>query len=244
MPAVELSRTAGRPVPFPVGTVAALLSRSIHKESARVMKKPISRTAVVLGAAAAAFGMAVGPASAVPSTQWDVTPSPANFTAVNSGSIILTANIPMSCTTSGASGTMQSAKGNPATVASINAVNFGTSTSPCTSVLGNVTTVATPPWTVVAVDYSNGVTTGYIGNVNAKVTAGACVFTVAGKASATYTNSTGILAVNSVAGDLSVTSVSGCGTVVTTATKPTFKGSYAVKVTGTSTIPVIVGSNP
>ncbi|MFE9610644.1 hypothetical protein [Streptomyces sp. NPDC006012] len=209
------------------------------------MKKPIRSTAVVLGAAAAAFGMAVAPASAVPSTVWTVNPTPANFTATNSGNIVLTANIPMTCTTSAASGTMQSANGNPATVASISAVTFGSSTSPCTSVLGNVTTVATPPWSVVAVDYNAGVTTGYIGNVKATVTAGACVFTVTGKASATYTNSTGILAVNSASGDLSVATASaGCGTVVTTSTKPTFKGNYAVKVTGTSTIPTIVGSNP
>ncbi|MFE7980004.1 hypothetical protein [Streptomyces shenzhenensis] len=208
------------------------------------MKKPSRRTAVVLGAAAAAFGIAVAPASAVPSTVWTVTPSPAAYTAANSGNIVLTANIPMTCTTSAASGTMQSATGNPATVASIDAVTFGSSAAPCTSVLGNVTTVATPPWTVVGEDYAAGVTTGYVGNVNAKVTAGACVFTVTGKASATYTNSTGILAVNSVSGDLAVASASGCGTVVTTSTKPTFKGNYAVKVSGTSTIPTIVGSNP
>ncbi|MEU6608584.1 hypothetical protein ABZ922_26590 [Streptomyces shenzhenensis] len=208
------------------------------------MKKPSRRTAVVLGAAAAAFGIAVAPASAVPSTVWTVTPSPAAYTAANSGNIVLTANIPMTCTTSAASGTMQSTTGNPATVASIDAVTFGSSAAPCTSVLGNVTTVATAPWTVVGEDYAAGVTTGYVGNVNAKVTAGACVFTVTGKASATYTNSTGILAVNSVSGDLAVASASGCGTVVTTSTKPTFKGNYAVKVSGTSTIPTIVGSNP
>ncbi|MGP2437257.1 hypothetical protein [Streptomyces sp. JW3] len=210
------------------------------------MKKPLTRIAVVVGAGAAAFAMAVAPASAVPSTVWTVTPSPANFTANNSGNIILTANIPMTCTTSTATGTLNSATGNPATVASINAINFGTSASPCTSVLGNVTTVATTPWTVVAQDYtaSTGVTKGYIGNVKAKVTAGACAFTVEGKATGTYTNSTGVLAVNSVSGDLAVTSVSGCGTVVTTATKPTFKGNYPVKITGTTTIPQIVGTNP
>ncbi|MBM7170060.1 hypothetical protein JQK87_16875 [Streptomyces sp. G44] len=210
------------------------------------MNKPLTRIAVVAGAGAAAFAMAVAPASAVPSTVWTVTPSPANFTAVNSGNIVLTANIPMTCTTSGASGTMSSATGNPATVATINAINFGTSASPCTSVLGNVTTIATTPWTVVAQDYnaSTGVTSGHIGNVKAKVTAGACVFTVQGKATGTYTNSTGVLAVTSVSGDLAVTLASGCGTVVTTSTKPTFKGKYAVKVTGTNTIPTIVGSNP
>ncbi|MER5880085.1 hypothetical protein [Streptomyces sp. NPDC001910] len=210
------------------------------------MKKSLKRTAVIAGAAAAAFGLAIGPSSAVPSTVWTVNPTPSSFTATNSGNIVLTANIPMTCTTSSASGTMASATGNPATVASISAINFGTSAAPCTSVLGNVTTVATTPWTVVAQDYTaaTGVTKGYIGNVNATITVGACVFKVVGKASATYTNSTGILAVNSVSGELTVTTATGCGTVVTTSTKPTFKGNYAVKVKNTTTIPTIKGSNP
>ncbi|MFI1416604.1 hypothetical protein ACH4VX_01210 [Streptomyces sp. NPDC020731] len=213
------------------------------------MKKTLRRTAVVAGAATAAFGLTLSPASAVPSTVWTVTPSPAEFTATNVGNIVLTATIPMTCTTSGASGTLQSNTGNPATVANINAINFGTSGSPCTSVLGNVTTVAVTPWTVVAQDYtaSTGVTKGYIGNVKANVTAGACKFTVLGKATSTYTNSTGVLAVSSVAGDLTVSSNPApvnCGAVVTVNTKPTFKGNYAVKVKGTSTIPTIVGSNP
>jgi hypothetical protein len=211
------------------------------------MKKTLRRTAVVAGAAAAAFGLTVGPASAVPSTTWTVTPT-GSYTATNSGNIVLTATIPMTCTTSGASGTMSSATGNPATVATINAINFGTSTSPCTSVLGNVTTVAVTPWTVVAQDYtaSTGVTKGYVGNVKANVTAGACKFTVTGKASATYTNATGILDVNSVSGDLVVSSSPApvnCGSVVTTATKPIFKGKYAIKASN-GAIPQIVGSNP
>lgn len=194
------------------------------------MKKTLRRTAVVAGAAAAAFGLTAGTASAVPSTVWTVTPS-GSYTATNSGNIVLTATIPMTCTVSGASGSMGSATGNPATVATISAINFGTSASPCTSVLGTVTTVAVTPWTVVAQDYtaSTGVTKGYVGNVTANVTAGACKFTVTGKASATYTNSTGILAVNSVAGDLAVSSSPApvnCGTVVTTATRPIFKGNY------------------
>ncbi|GAA2273926.1 hypothetical protein GCM10010145_52710 [Streptomyces ruber] len=213
------------------------------------MQRTTRRIGVVAGAAAAAFGLTVGPASAVPSTVWTVTPSPASFTATNASNIVLTATIPMTCTTSGASGTMQSATGNPATVAHINTMTFGTSASPCTSVLGNVTTVSVTPWTVVAQDYtaSTGVTRGYVGNVKADVTAGACRFTVTGKASATYTNATGVLAVNSVAGDLAVSSSPApvnCGTVVTTATRPTFRGNYAVKVAGTSTVPTIVGSNP
>ncbi|GAA3182876.1 hypothetical protein GCM10010451_35050 [Streptomyces virens] len=211
------------------------------------MKKKTRKLAVVAGAAAAAFGLAAAPASAAPSTVWTVTPS-GSYTATNSGNIVLTATIPMTCTTSGASGTMASTTGNPATVATIAAINFGTSTSPCTSVLGNVTTVAVTPWTVVAQDYdaATGVTKGHVGNVKANVTAGACKFTVTGKASGTYTNSTGVLAVNSVSGDLAVSADPApvnCGSVVTTATKPTFKGNYVIKASN-GTIPKIVGSNP
>lgn len=210
------------------------------------MNKSLQRLAVVAGAGAAAFGMATLPASAVASTTWTVTPASAGFTATNSGNIVLTANIPMTCTTSGATGTMNSATGNPASVATISTMTFGSSSSACTSVLGNVTTVSVTPWHVVAKDYnaSTGVTSGYIDGIKANVTAGACAFTVQGTASGTYTNSTGVLAVNSVSGELSVTSATGCGTLVTTSTKPTFKGNYTVKVTGTSTIPTIVGSNP
>ncbi|MEU3249843.1 hypothetical protein [Streptomyces sp. NPDC006997] len=210
------------------------------------MKKTTKRIAVVASAGAAAFGMAVSPSSAVASTVWTVNPSPASFTAPNSGNIVMTAGIPMTCTTSTASGTMQTNTGNPSTVASIANINFGTAAQPCTSVLGNVTTVATTPWTIKAVDYnaSAGVTTGYVDNIKAKVTAGICSFIVTGRASGTYTNSTGILAVSSVSGELAVSAPSGCGSVVTTATKPIFKGKYAVKVTRTNTIPTVVGSNP
>lgn len=210
------------------------------------MKNYLKRSAVAACAAAAALALTAGTASAAPSTVWTVSPSPASFTAVNTGNIVLTATIPMTCTASNASGTMASTTGNPANVAAISTMNFGTSGAPCTSVLGNVTTVAVTPWSVVAVDYNSatGVTTGYVGNVKANVSAGVCKFTVSGKALATYTNSTGILAVNSVAGELTVSNPVNCGAVVTTSTKPTFKGNYAVKVAGTTTIPTIVGSNP
>lgn len=210
------------------------------------MKTYMKRSAVAACAAAAALALTAGTASAVPSTVWTVSPSPASFQAVNVGNIVLTATIPMTCTSSTASGTMASTTGNPGDVADISTMNFGSSGAPCTSILGNVTTVAVVPWDVVAVDYnaSTGVTTGYVGNVKANVSAGICKFTVTGKASATYTNSTGILAVNSVAGELAVSNPVNCGAIVTPTTKPTFKGNYAVKVAGTNTIPTIVGSNP
>ncbi|MFF9853879.1 hypothetical protein [Streptomyces litmocidini] len=211
------------------------------------MKKPIRNLAVVAGTASAAFALAVSPASAVASTVWTVSPSPASITAVNSGNIVLSVNgIAMTCTKSNGSGSGQSTTGNPATVGTINSIAFGASGTPCTSVLGPVTAVPTTPWTIVAQDYtaSTGVTKGYVGNVDATVTVGACVFRVTGKASSTYTNSTGALAVNSVAGELTVVSSSGCGSAVPVGAKPTFKGTYLFKVAGTTTIPTIVGSNP
>lgn len=210
------------------------------------MKKSMRRSALVVCAAASALGLAAVPSSAVPSTVWTVNPSPASFQATNVGNIVLTATIPMTCTVSTATGTMASATGNPGDVADITTMNFGASGSPCTSVLGNVTTTSVTPWDVIAQDYtaSTGVTKGYVGNVKANVTAGACKFTVTGKASGTYTNSTGVLAINSTAGELVVTNPVNCGAVVTTATKPTFKGNYAVKKAGTTVIPTIVGSNP
>ncbi|MFE5732129.1 hypothetical protein ACFQ7A_14640 [Streptomyces sp. NPDC056528] len=209
------------------------------------MKKPIRKLAVVAGGASAALALAVSPATAVPSTVWTVTPSPASITAVNSGNIVLSVNgIAMTCTKSNGAGTGQSATGNPATIGNINSIAFGATGAPCTSLLGNVTTVATTPWTIVAQDYTaaSGVTKGYIGNVDAKVTVGACVFRVTGKASATYTNSTGALAVNSVSGELTVVSATNCGSAVPVGSKPLFKGTYLFKA-GT-VIPKVVGSNP
>ncbi|AJF69303.1 hypothetical protein [Streptomyces vietnamensis] len=207
------------------------------------MKKSIRNLAVAAGGASAAFALAVSPASAVPSTVWTVSPSPASITAVNSGNIVLSVNgIAMTCTKSNGSGTGASTTGNPATVGQITSIAFGATGAPCTSVLGNVTTVPTTPWTIVAQDYAAGVTKGYVGNVDAKVTVGACVFRVTGKASASYTNSTGALAVNSVAGELTVVSSTNCGSAVPVGAKPTFKGTYLFKA-GTA-IPTIVGSNP
>ncbi|GGY46126.1 hypothetical protein [Streptomyces omiyaensis] len=209
------------------------------------MKKSMRNLAVVAGAASASFALAAGPASAVPSTVWTVSPNPASITAVNSGNVVLSVNgIAMTCTKSNGAGTGASTTGNPATVGQITSIAFGATGAPCTSVLGTVTAVPTTPWTIVAQDYTaaTGVTKGYVGNVDAKVTVGACNFRVTGKASATYTNSTGALAVNSVAGELTVVSSSGCGAAVPVGAKPTFKGTYLFK-SGAS-IPTIVGSNP
>ncbi|NEB12450.1 hypothetical protein G3I32_27050 [Streptomyces coelicoflavus] len=210
------------------------------------MKKSIRRSALVVCAAASALGLTAAPSSAAPSTVWTVSPSPAAFEATNVGNIVLIATIPMTCTDSSAAGTMASTTGNPGDVADIDTMNFSAPGAPCTSVLGNVTTTSVTPWDVVAEDYdaATGVTTGHIGNVEANVSAGACTFTVTGQASATYSNDTGILAVDSTAGELSVSDPQNCGAIVTENTQPTFQGDYAVRVQGTDDIPTIVGSNP
>ncbi|MEU6477733.1 hypothetical protein ABZ858_12720 [Streptomyces sp. NPDC047017] len=210
------------------------------------MKRSLGRAAVAVGAGAAAAGIAVAPAAANPSTVWTVSPSPAGFTAVNSGNVVLVTGVPMTCTASGASGTLTGGSGNPAEVGSIRAATIGTGTSPCSSLLGNFTITPSTPWSVVAQDHhpSTGVTTGYVDDINARVSVGACVFTMAGKASSSYTNSTGVLSVANAPGELTVTWASNCGTLITTATKPTFKGNYTVRVTGTDTIPTITGTNP
>ncbi|GHA92167.1 hypothetical protein ACIQRS_21710 [Streptomyces termitum] len=209
------------------------------------MKKSIRNLAVVAGGASAAFALAVSPASAVPSTVWTVSPSPASITALNSGNVALSVNgITMTCTKSNGAGTGASTTGNPATVGTITTMVFGATGAPCTSVLGPVTAVPVTPWTIVAQDYNaaTGVTSGYVGNVDANVSVGACNFRVTGKASSTYTNSTGALTVNSLAGELTVVTSSGCGSAVPVGAKPTFKGKYLFKA-GTA-IPTIVGSNP
>ncbi|GGZ32903.1 hypothetical protein [Streptomyces poonensis] len=190
----------------------------------------LGRAAVAAGTAVAAFGLTVGSAAAVPSTVWTVTPT-GTCTATNSGNLVLVVGTPMTCTKSTASGTVSNAVGNPAPVATLNDVAIGTAASPCTSVIGNFTITPKLPWVFRAADHnpSTGVTTGWVDQIQATLSAGACEFTVAGKASATYTDSTGILAVNSVAGELAVSSSPApvnCGALVTTATKPTFKGNY------------------
>ncbi|MER5839821.1 MULTISPECIES: hypothetical protein [Streptomyces] len=193
------------------------------------MKKSLTRAAAAAGTAAAAFGLTAAPATAVPSTVWTVTP-PGPYTAKNVGNVTLAATIPMTCTTSTAAGTLANGTGNPAPVATIDTITFGSPAAPCSSVLGNISVVTGTPWTVVASDHnaSTGVTTGWIDHVHATLSFGACRFTVTGRATATYTNSTGVLAVRSTAGELAVRNPVNCGTLITTATKPTFKGDYLV----------------
>ncbi|WP_415951418.1 hypothetical protein [Streptomyces sp. KLOTTS4A1] len=211
------------------------------------MLKNLRKSALVAGATVGALALVAAPAMADPSNVWTVSPSPANYDATNSTNIVLSVNgIAMTCTYADASGTMQSATGNPGVVGSIDSTNFGTAAVPCTSLLGQVIAVQNAPWTVEAVDYDSatGVTTGYIGNVDATVQAGACTFRVEGEASGTYNNSSGTLSVNSNStDDLVITESTNCGGIAPVGARPTFTGDYHVVVDGTTASPSIVGSN-
>ncbi|MFD6461975.1 hypothetical protein, partial [Streptomyces roseolus] len=212
-------------------------------EEIRTMKKPLGRLAAVATAAAACL-LAVPPATAAPSTVRTVTPS-GGFTAVNSGNVVLSVNgLALPCGRSTASGRVHDATGNPAPVAVIDTLVFGAPGAPCATPLGPMTVTPVTPVPVLAQDHSAGVTRGYVGNVDLKVTAGACAFRVTGKASSTYANATSAFAVDSLAGELTVVSSAGCGMFVPVGSRPTFKGTYLVTMTGTTTGPAIVGTHP
>ncbi|MFF5638282.1 hypothetical protein [Streptomyces sp. NPDC012825] len=211
------------------------------------MKKPIGRRTVAAGAAVAALVLTAAPASAVPSTVWTVTPSPVAFSAKNGANLANSINgIAITCTKSSASGTLRSAAGDPATVGTIDSIAFGAAGAPCTSVLGNITMVPTTPWTIVARDHTaaTGVTKGHVGDIDLKLTWGACVFRVRGTSSSTYTNSTGRLSVAGVPGELPVVASTNCGVAMPVGASLLLKADYLLKKTGTTTVPTIVGSNP
>ncbi|MEW1901306.1 hypothetical protein [Streptomyces sp. NPDC086147] len=211
------------------------------------MKKPIGKSAVAAGAAAAALVLTAAPASAVPSTVWTVTPSPVAFSAKNAANLAISINgVAITCTTSSASGTLQSSAGNPATVGVISSIAFGAPGTPCTSVLGNMSMVPTTPWTIVARDHTaaTGVTKGHVGGIDIKLTWGACVFRVRGTSSSTYTNATGKLSVAGVAGELPVVASTNCGAAMPVGASLLLKADLLLKKTGTTTVPTIVGTNP
>lgn len=210
------------------------------------MKRSLRKLALMAGTMFVTFGLAVVPAFANPSTTWTANPNPAAISGVNSGYMSLTAGVPLVCTQYSVQGSMYSAGGNPATVATLGTLTFGSIASPCQSALGGASFTASAPWRFVARDYNpaTGVTSGYLEGVQLRVAVSACQFTTMGKASATYRNSTGILSVNSVPGELAVISALGCGATITTGTLPVLRGNFLIKIFGTSTAPILVGSNP
>ncbi|MFD7426053.1 hypothetical protein ACIQM0_17615 [Streptomyces sp. NPDC091387] len=196
------------------------------------MRNTLKKIAVTTGVASAAVVLGAVPSMALAATTWTVSPNPAPFTAVSTNTVLSVSGIPLTCPTASAAGSAFSATGNPATVGNITSASFGTTSSPCTSALGPVTPVATttPAWQLVAQDYTSGVTTGYIKNIQAKLTVLTCTFNVTGEVNAKYTNSTKKLSVsNSSAHQLTVSgATAACAGIVANGAHPTFTGDYSV----------------
>ncbi|MEE4495429.1 hypothetical protein [Streptomyces sp. BE230] len=210
------------------------------------MRNSLRRLAVATGATVAAVVLAAPAATAGATAVWTVGPtSPETFSATATSAVLTLNSIPMTCTGSAAAGTLTSASGTTnVQVGAIAPLTF----SGCTSPFGAVTptTNTSPAWRLVANTYSAGVTSGYIDGVQATIKVLTCTFTVTGRVAATYTNSTGKLAVsNNATYKLSVASISasGCTGIAKVGDVPTFTSSYsAVTPAGGTTKPTIVYS--
>jgi hypothetical protein len=214
------------------------------------VKAHLRKSALVLAAAGAALGLAAAPSSAA-STNWVVGPnSPEDVTATTTSVVLGVNGIDMTCTYADAGAHLQSATGNPAQVGTIAPVNFGRSGEPCTSILGNVSTSTTTPWRLwVEGDYdsANGVSQGYIDQIQANVSVAGCAFDVTGTAHGNFKNggpgTPGKLTVATTATELTVANASvGCAGLVSNGDHPSFNAVYDVVVNGTSDGPTIQGS--
>ncbi|MFE3071470.1 hypothetical protein [Streptomyces sp. NPDC059247] len=209
------------------------------------MKKPVAPLALSAGAAAAALLLTAAPASAVPSTVWTVTPSPTAASATSVGNVGMSLNgIPMNCPKSTASMVLSSATGNPAVLSGINGPTFGAPGAPCSSQLPLVVT-PTGPWKFVAQDYNatTGVTSGYVDDIDIGLNIAYLVLRVRGTSSATFSNATGRLTLSSVTGELPVTQTNDAG-AVPVGSSLFLKATYQIRVSGSSLLLKIVGTNP
>ncbi|MEY7971530.1 hypothetical protein AB8O38_05960 [Saccharomonospora xinjiangensis] len=184
-------------------------------------------------AATLALGLTALSASAQPQ-EWVVNPG-GGYTA-SSGTTVLTntANgVTLNCAGSKASGSLATnAGGSPAQIGTIAAISW----ERCSGPLGLTFDVVPQnlPWSINGESYADGVTTGYIGGIVAKLTGPGCNATVQGAAPGTYDNATDTLAPHPIAGSahtLTVTSVdplANCFGLINQGNKVTFEGAYVV----------------
>jgi hypothetical protein len=187
-------------------------------------------------ATAAVIGLSAAPAFAA--TTWTV--SPGGAITAKSGTTTLkdtkTGNS-LSCTSSSTSATLKKGSGLAgAGLGSITKVTF----TDCTGPLGLSFTVTTKhlPWKLNAVSYNSktGVTTGTITGIDATLSGPSCSADVDGtgagkdngQVDATYTNSTGKLAVLATGGNLHIYDVSGCAGLINSGDPSTFTATYTV----------------
>ncbi|MER6117407.1 hypothetical protein E6R60_03100 [Streptomyces sp. A0642] len=210
------------------------------------MRNSLRRLAVAVGAGAAAVVLAAPAATAGATALWTVGPnSPETFSGSATNAVLTLNSIPMTCSSSAASGVLTSASGTTnVQLGTIAPLTF----SGCTSAFGVVTptTDTSTPWRLVANTYSAGVTSGYIDGVKATIKVLTCTFSVTGRVAATYTNSTGKLAVSNNSTyklTVSAVSASGCTGIAKVGDVPTFTASYAAVTPAGGTVkPTIVYS--
>ncbi|MFJ8888389.1 hypothetical protein ACIRJR_34000 [Streptomyces sp. NPDC102402] len=194
--------------------------------------------AVVFAAPVAMAGVAV--------PTWTVGPNPAQTFSAGSGTARfpwgLGANLPTTCESSAARGTL-------ATVTGTANVQVGTiaplTWSKCTSPFGPLYPAAdtSTPWKLMVNSYNAGVTKGYISGVKLTLTMLTCSMTVSGRLATTYTNSTGELKVNDDSTyTLTVgTATPGCGGLAAVGDNWEYQALYSVTTpSGGTTRPTIV----
>jgi hypothetical protein len=161
---------------------------------------------LLLACAAAATAIGVSSTGAAAAT-WTVNPGgawTADYTATTTGTFKdITANVTLNCPVSSASGTLKSGAGLAGAGISSVIASFGTNTNPCTGPDGYSGSGGPggAAWSVNAVAYAGGVTTGTITSADIIFgltgILGTCVAEAKGTVNITYTNKTALLAVTS-----------------------------------------------
>jgi hypothetical protein len=190
------------------------------------------------GAALVTTAVLAGPASAQPAT-WSVSPG-GDFTGAAGETILTTeSGIELFCVSSTAAGTAQGGTGlaNPLAQLSEGGVQF----NDCQGPFGLTFEVAhIGTWDLNGVSYDGtDVTTGTLDNITANISGPACEATVTGSVNATYTNSTGELAV-SPEQTLTISFVdpnNDCLGLITQGEASGFSGTYAISPQLTVTSP-------
>ena len=195
-------------------------------------------TVLTVAVAATVFSLGAGPAFAA---SYTVTPG-GNVTGA-AGTTTLkdtTSGTTVNCTSSSASGSLQSGNGTP--LGSISSISF----TNCTGPFGiTFSASVTGPFPVNATGYSGGVTSGTITHIHGALTSSLCSLTIDGTSgsanngtvNATFTNSTDTLKVLTTGSTLHIYNVSGCFGFVKNGDSATFTGSYKITPTTTITSP-------
>ncbi|MQA10064.1 MAG: hypothetical protein GEU98_16215 [Pseudonocardiaceae bacterium] len=196
------------------------------------MRRRVASTLATGAAVAMAIGLSATSASAQ-QEQWTIDPG-GDYTAT-SGETLLTNtrnDVQLVCTSSEAAGMLETgASGTPAQLGSIDQVAF----SNCSGPLGLTFEVGqVGSWSINGESFADGVTTGYVGGVEANLTGPGCQATVTGEADGTYDNASGTLALSPVADsghELVVSSVdpgNNCFGLIQQGDVVEYQGDYAI----------------